>query len=43
MTQQAEYIGLIRYRGKSLKKGYLDARKSAEVLIGFDESLRYFI
>ncbi|MGA2323802.1 MAG: hypothetical protein ABSG22_08145 [Sedimentisphaerales bacterium] len=43
MAKHTEYIGLIRYKGEPLKEGYLDARKSAEVLIGFDESLRYFI
>jgi hypothetical protein len=43
MPKSSEYIGFIRYRGKPLEQGYLDARKSAEALLGFDESLRYFI
>jgi hypothetical protein len=43
MENSCEYIGMIRYEGEPLKQGYLDARKSAEALLGFDESLRYFI
>jgi hypothetical protein len=43
MTESPEYIGFIRYKGQPLEQGYLDARKSAEALLGFDESLRYFI
>ena len=43
MAKSPEYIGLIRYKGKPLETGYLDARKSAEALIGFDEALRYFV
>jgi hypothetical protein len=43
MAKQPEYIGFIRYEGKPLKNGYLDARKSAEALLGIDESLRYFV
>ena len=38
-----EYIGFIRYEGKPVEKGYLDARKSAEALLGLDEALRYFV
>ncbi len=37
------YIGFIRYKGKPVKDGYLDARKSAQALIGFDEALRFFV
>lgn len=38
-----EYIGYLRYHGELVKDGYLDARKAANALIGFDEVLRYFI
>jgi hypothetical protein len=33
----------IKYEGKLVENGYLDARKSGEVLIGIDDALRYFI
>ena len=38
-----KYIGFIRYKGEPVEKGYLDARKSAEALLGLDEALRYFV
>jgi len=37
-----EYIGYIKYSGKSVDEGIMDARKSAEALLGFDEAIRYF-
>jgi hypothetical protein len=33
----------IKYEGKLVENGFLDARKSGEVLIGIDEVLRYFL
>lgn len=36
-------IGFIRYKGKLVEEGYLDARKSAKVLVGTDKALRFFI
>lgn len=42
MADSVEYIGLIRYKGKPLEDGYLDARASARALIGFDGAIRYF-
>lgn len=38
-----EYIGYLKYSGKSVEGGFLDTKKSAEALLGFDEILRYFI
>lgn len=38
-----EHLGLIRYVGKSVEAGYLDAGKSAQALLGVDEVLRYFV
>ncbi len=38
-----ENLGYLQYSGKLVDDGYMDARKSAEALIGFDEVLRYFI
>ena len=43
MNQEEKYIGYLKYSGKSIEDGLLDARKSAEALLGFDEILRYFI
>ena len=42
MTEE-KYIGYLKYSGKSVEDGLMDARKSAEALLGFDEVLRYFI
>lgn len=39
----AQYIGYLKYSGPLVKNGYLDAKKAAEALVGFDETLRYFI
>jgi hypothetical protein len=33
----------IKYEGKLVEDGYLDAKKAGEVLIGIDEILRYFL
>jgi len=38
-----QYIGYLKYAGKSVENGYLDAKKTAEALVGFDETLRYFV
>jgi hypothetical protein len=36
-------LAYIKYDGNLVQDGYLDARKSGEVLLGIDEILRYFI
>jgi len=36
------YLGYIKYEGKSVEDGIFDARKSAQALLGFDQSVRYF-
>ncbi len=41
--QNETCIGYLRYSGKLVDEGFLDARKSAQALIGFDEALRFFI
>ncbi|WP_462278713.1 hypothetical protein [Ferruginibacter sp.] len=38
-----DFLAYIKYEGSLVEEGYLDARKSAEVLIGIDEVLRYFL
>jgi len=40
---EEKYIGYLKYTGESVSEGYLDARKSAEALLGLDEILRYFV
>ena len=37
------FLGYFKYTGESVVNGYLDARTSAEALIGIDEVLRYFL
>lgn len=43
MPQEDNYLGFIKYDGASVKHGYLDARKSAEALLGLDEAVRFFV
>ena len=43
MSKSEDYIGFIRYTGKPLEEGYLDTRKSATALLGFDEAIRHFV
>ncbi len=42
MASDIKYIGYLKYTGGSVSDGLLDARKSAEALLGFDEIIRYF-
>ena len=42
MNNNIKYIGYLKYSVKSVKDGLMDARKSAEALLGFDEIIRYF-
>lgn len=39
----SEYLAHIKYEGKLVEDGYLDAQKSAEILIGIDEIIRFFL
>lgn len=36
-------LGFFKFEGKLVDDGYLDARKSAETLVGIDEVMRYFL
>lgn len=38
-----EYIGYLKYEGKLVENGLLDARKAAQALLGFDEAIRFFV
>jgi hypothetical protein len=41
--KQSEVLAFVKYEGKLVKGGYMDAFKSAEALLGFDEVVRYFL
>jgi hypothetical protein len=41
--EEEKYIGYIKYEGKLVEEGLMDARKQAQALLGFDSALRYFI
>tara|TARA_B110000240_G_C13407358_1_gene413686 strand:- start:51 stop:1028 length:978 start_codon:yes stop_codon:yes gene_type:complete len=43
IDKEKSVFAQIKYEGKLVENGYLDARKSGEVLIGIDEVLRYFL
>ena len=43
MDISEEFIGYIEYHGELVDDGYLDAKKSAQALVGFDGALRHFI
>lgn len=43
ITKEEPMLGFIKYHGELVEDGFLDARKSGEVLLGLDEFLRYFI
>jgi len=37
------YLGYLQYSGDLVKEGFLDARKAAQALLGFDDSIRFFV
>jgi len=43
MEDEQKYLGYLKYDGKLVDSGFFDARKSAQALLGFDDSLRYFL
>ncbi len=42
-SESEDYLAYVKYEGASVEEGYLDARKSADALIGIDEVIRYFL
>ena len=38
-----KYLGYLKYSGELVDRGFFDARKSAQALIGFDEAIRFFV
>ncbi len=43
MESNDEFIGFLKYKGKLVDEGFMDAKKSAQALLGFDEILRFYI
>ena len=43
MDSAKDQIGFAKYYGKLVEDGFMDARKSAQALLGFDEAVRFFI
>lgn len=43
MAQEEGQLGYVKYSGELVKDGYLDARKSAQALLGVDEAVRFFV
>ncbi|OGS20286.1 MAG: hypothetical protein A2252_12060 [Elusimicrobia bacterium RIFOXYA2_FULL_39_19] len=43
MNNENQYIGYLKYSGKLVEEGFLDAKKAADALVGFDEAIRYFV
>lgn len=43
MDREEGQIGYVKYSGELVKDGYLDARKSAQALLGIDEAVRFFV
>ncbi len=43
MKKTENILGYLRYEGELVSEGYMDARKSAQALLGFDEAIRFFI
>lgn len=37
------YLGYLKYSGALVSDGLMDARKSAQALLGFDEAVRFFV
>ncbi|NMH66005.1 hypothetical protein, partial [Shewanella salipaludis] len=40
---EEKYLGYIKYDGKLVENGLMDARKQAQALLGYDAALRYFV
>lgn len=43
MEKEEGQLGYVKYSGELVKDGYLDARKSAQALLGVDEAVRFFV
>lgn len=38
-----KFLGYLKYSGEMVDRGFFDARKSAQALLGFDEAIRFFV
>lgn len=43
MEQNEDYLGYLKYEGNLVNEGFMDARMSAQALLGFDEAVRFFV
>lgn len=43
MELEENQIGFAKYTGKLVDEGYMDARKSAQALLGIDEAVRFYV
>ncbi len=43
MEKEEKYLGFLKYEGDLVCDGVMDARKSAQALLGFDEAIRFFV
>ena len=43
MEQEEKHLGFLKYEGELVNEGFMDARKSAQALLGFDEAVRFLI
>jgi hypothetical protein len=43
MPTKDTFLGVLKYEGRRVEDGYLDARTSARALMGFDTSLRFLV
>lgn len=43
MEKEEKYLGYLKYDGEMVDEGFMDARKSAQALLGFDEAVRFFM
>lgn len=43
MEREEGQLGYVKYSGELVKDGYMDARKSAQALLGVDEAVRFFV
>lgn len=41
--KENDVVGYAKYKGKATEDGFLDAKKSAQAILGFDHALRYFV
>lgn len=41
--EEEQYLGYLKYSGSKVDDGFMDARKSAQALLGLDEAIRSFV